>query len=211
MKSSKQFMFVLTTLAVILAVAAFLPGVIGAGDLEPPGPPNSTMSPLDQLPPTWSHILPASARFEVLEVPCFTNLCPHPPPIWGVLDKETGLVWQYSPYTSLMSWGTALAYCYQLEIEGRMGWRPPTIEELSSLIDRSQDHPALPSGHPFINVRLDYNYWSSTTLAGSLGQSSNYSRAWSALFSYGTVSNSYDKTEHNFIWCVRGGVGHDAY
>ncbi|MCC6542908.1 MAG: hypothetical protein IT392_00200 [Nitrospirae bacterium] len=31
-----------------------------------------------------------------------------------------------------------------------------------SLIDRSKYGPALPSGHPFINVQSSY-YWSSTT------------------------------------------------
>ena len=40
-----------------------------------------------------------------------------------------------------------------------------------SLVDRSQLNPALPSGHPFIDVQNDF-YWSATTTA------SDTARAW---------------------------------
>ena len=65
-----------------ISIGLFLPGLIGAGDLQPPGPPTTgTMKTMDQIPPTWSQILPSSERFELV--------------LGGeaVLDKETGLVW----------------------------------------------------------------------------------------------------------------------
>ena len=61
MQNRKQLMIVLTTLLVIMASAVSLPGVISAGDLEPPpeavdgsGNPVSTMKTLDQIRPTWT-------------------------------------------------------------------------------------------------------------------------------------------------------------
>ena len=49
MKNRKQLMFVLTTLAVILAMVVFLPSLISAGDLEPPGSPSPTMKTLGEV------------------------------------------------------------------------------------------------------------------------------------------------------------------
>jgi hypothetical protein len=40
-------------------------------------------------------------------------------------------------------------------------WRLPNINELESLVDCGRHNPALPSGHPFTDVRE--GYWSSTT------------------------------------------------
>lgn len=48
-----------------------------------------TMKTLDQIPPTWSHTMPAAQRFEVV----FDGE--------AVLDKETGLVWEQSPTVDL--------------------------------------------------------------------------------------------------------------
>ena len=80
-----------------------------------------------------------------------------------VLDKETGLIWARNAYLTgtTLTWGDALNYCRGLTLGDRMGWRLPTVEELSSLVDPSRTAPALPTGHPFINVM--YHYWSSST------------------------------------------------
>jgi hypothetical protein len=42
-----------------------------------------------------------------------------------------------------------------------MTWRLPTINELEALVDCATHSPALPSGHPFVDVQDIY--WSSTT------------------------------------------------
>jgi hypothetical protein len=60
--------------------------------------------------------------------------------------------------------------------------------------------PALPSGHPFINVQYYYTdcYWSSTTRASST------SYAWRVYMDEGDVGTYY-KTSDYYVWPVRGG------
>jgi hypothetical protein len=134
---------------------------------------------------TWSQILPAAERFVVVMGDA------------AVLDKETGLVWERDTVSSLRNWNDAIYYCYASNLGGRKGWRLPSVEELSSLIDPAQNNPALPAGHPFTNVHASY-YWSSTTYAGNPGG------AWSVGFSGGGV-NDYDKYDSLYVRCVRGG------
>ena len=170
-----------------LAVAAFIAGPAQAGSLEPSAAPGPTT----QIPPAWNQILPAADRFELVMGGA------------AVLDKETGLVWEQSPDTSTRIWTSAISHCYQRQVGGRKGWRLPTIEELASLVDTTQINPALPSGHPFVNVQLP-NYWSAATFADG----STF--AWVVAFGFGSV-NLNNKTGINYVWCVRGGHGHDAY
>ena len=141
--------------------------------------------------PPWHQILPAAERFQLV----MNNE--------AVLDRETGLVWDKSPDTGTYSWFAACANCYQREVGGRMGWRLPTIEELSSLVDPSTLNPALPTGHLFIGVQ-SHSYWSSTI---SPGLSS------SAFFRdlYGGNMDVGDKGVNRYWWCVRGGHGQGAY
>jgi len=118
-----------------------------------------------------------------------------------VLDTETGLVWERVPSTDLMYWDEACYYCWEKEVANRKGWRPPTIEELAALVDTDNSDPALPTGHPF--TVESYIYWSSTT-----------SPAWPDVayavdFNYGDLGES-DKENQTYVWCVRGGQGHDG-
>jgi len=143
------------------------------------------------IPPAWYQKLAASDRFQLVLDDA------------AVLDKETGLVWEKSPDTTTRTWVNAILYAYQKEVGGRKGWRLPTIEELASLVDTSvSGSPKLPSGHPFTNVQ-SHVYWSSTT------DVNNASYAWGVDFYDGFVG--YDgKSYNNYVWCVRGGHGHDA-
>ena len=137
--------------------------------------------------PTWHQILPAAQRFQLV----MNNE--------AVLDRETGLVWQRStvlPVDSL-SWSDAISACYQKNIGGRRGWKLPTIEELASLGDPTQTNPALPVGHPFLNVQSSY-YWSSTAYAG------DPAGAWVVSFYNGYVAY-YNKSNSLYVRCVRGG------
>ena len=77
------------------------------------------------------------------------------------------------------------------------------IEELLSLVDPSQSNPTLPPSHPFINLRVDTFYWSST-----LGMSSPPTYAWAYNFGNGDTSNTLKSTKQ-YAWLVRGGFGHD--
>jgi hypothetical protein len=121
----------------------------------------------------------------------------------AVFDKETGLVWERSPSPNKQGWEGAIVYSYSKTVVGRKAWRLPTIEELLSLVDPSQANPSLPSGHPFMNVRTDYFYWSST-----LGMTNPPTYAWGYNFGNGDTSNVL-KTNPAYTWLVRGWYGHD--
>jgi|RhiMetdeSRZDD1v2_1073273.scaffolds.fasta_scaffold721485_1 hypothetical protein len=147
---------------------------------------------LDDLPPTWSAILPAESRFKLV----MGNA--------AVLDRETGLVWEQSPDTTHFAWGDISfdLFCNDKAVGNRKGWRIPTIEELASLVDPSVPLPGrtLPSGHPFSNVQA--TYWSANTTL------SDTSSAWAVFFEDGAVSPA-KKFNGFFLWCVRGGQGID--
>jgi hypothetical protein len=188
------------SVVIIIAAALLLPVIIRAGSLEPSGAPAPTMKTLDEIPPTWSQKLPASERFELVLND------------EAVLDKETGLVWtRDANLTDAKPWYDAIKYCiaeypdWGLNIGGRLGWRLPTIEELQSLVDRSQSNPALPVGHPFINVSTTKSYWSSTT------DVIQPTAAHTVYFPDGTSIGAPKTSFNPEVWCVRGGQGLDAY
>lgn len=110
--------------------------------------------------PSWHQILPAANRFELV---MYVNILRG---YEAVLDRETGLVWQRNTSDAQYTWEGADAYCHQAEIGGRKGWRLPTVEELSTLIDPFRTNPCLPENHPFTNMKMS-GYWSSTTPVNS--------------------------------------------
>jgi hypothetical protein len=174
-----------------LVLVAAIGHLTAAGVEVHAAPQPSHQDILNQIPPAWSQILPAADRFQLVMGGA------------AVLDRETGLVWEKSPSTSTFSWLAALFHCYaDLEVGGRRGWRPPTIEELASLVDPTQSDPALPTGHPFTpaSALTNQTYWSATTNHGLAGE---------ALFVFlgaGHVG-SFFKSNTVFVWCVRGGQG----
>ena len=187
MKKQQKSMLVLAMITAFMAAALFLPGLVSAGDLEPSAAPGPTMKTLDEIPPSWHQILPASERFELVMGDA------------AVLDKETGLTWAKDANIAAgtKTWQAAMIYCRNLSIADRKGWRLPTVEELASLVDTSQSSPALPSGHPFDNVQSGH-YWSSTTYEGG----SPY--AWVVYMPNGYVVGG-DKGYGHYVWPVRGG------
>ena len=117
----------------------------------------------------------------------------------GVLDKNTGLVWEQSPLTTTHTWLLARFQCTSRTVGDKKGWRLPSVHELASLVDptNSGGNPDLPPGHPFIDVQLT-GYWSASTDAGFP------TVAWFVNFGSGDV-DTIDKTLFGFVWCVRGG------
>ncbi len=180
------------TLIVFLVLS--LSEITYSGNLDPSAPPGPTMKTLDQIPPTWSQILPGPARFELV--------------MGGeaVLDKETGLVWEKSPDTSKTDWSLAVGLCIGKIVGGRKGWRLPFIEELESLKDPAQFLPALSAGHPFVNVQLNIGngdaYWSATTEITN----SNLALVGQFITGLGPGFDNKSNLSH-FYWCVRGGHG----
>lgn len=91
-----------------------------------------------------------------------------------VTDNMTGLIWfENAGCAELTDWSTAVWACSKLGT-GDCGlndgsnagdWRLPNVRELQSLVDYGNSVPALPAGHPFINVNSHY-YWTGTTTPG---------------------------------------------
>lgn len=145
--------------------------------------------------PSWDQTLPAATRFIVL-----SNFNGE-----AVLDRETGLVWERSPSPFGATWVDARFVCTRKAIGNRRGWRLPALAELASLLDISVSppSPALPLGHPFLNVQLSI-YWSATTRAD------NPALAWDVILDNGNV-DSNSKLFTFLVWCVRGGMNAEAY
>jgi uncharacterized protein DUF1566 len=143
--------------------------------------------------PTWSSTF-TKGRFTVL--PAFGGA--------GVLDKETGLVWEQSPSTlNTFNWFTAVSHCNTSVIGGRAGWRLPSVQELGSILDSTQSNPALPAGNPFTNEQ-PAAYWAATSDA-----TDPLNKAWVINFSgNGNFATGNSKTATTaLVWCVRGGSG----
>ncbi|MFH2066759.1 MAG: DUF1566 domain-containing protein [Pseudomonadota bacterium] len=186
MNTNKRFFLLISLFAAYLV----FPGILFSGDLEPPGAPGSTMKTLDEIPPSWHQKLPVSERF----VSVMDNE--------AVLDKETGLVWaRNANLDGKKDWQDAINYCYQISIADRKGWRLPTIDELASIIDMSQNgEPKVPPG-VFINVQSAV-YWSSTIYEG------DSTHAWAVYMSGGSVVHMYERNLEKwtfYVWPVRGG------
>jgi len=150
--------------------------------------------------PSWNQTLSSSKRFIVL-----TNMNQE-----AVLDMETGLVWEKSPSTDNLSWYLAKSHCRVATTGNRKGWRVPTVEELSSLVDPSQANPALPAGHPFTLPTTDADYyWSASTYASDA--ITDGSNALAVRFDTGGTFYGSKSSSSWHSWCVRGGAGYDTY
>jgi hypothetical protein len=181
-------------LTVALGVAMVTAGLLGTSVAAQPGP-----DPFQQLFAKLDHILEAIGASEVdlrgvtqnwdkaLPAndpggPCPSNSSRFTCLSGGVAvrDNQTGLVWEQSPSTVAYTWnlgtnsqgslGSAREYCALKMTGGQMGWRLPSLQELTSLVDPSLNDNegtiTLPPGHPFTNIVGAFDgYWSSTTTA----------------------------------------------
>lgn len=141
----------------------------------------------------------AGARFQVLSD--FENE--------AVLDKETGLVWERVPETSVLSWPFVDNECLARFTGNRLGWRGPRIEELLSLMDPLNNLTGkLPTGHPFDIGEENRQFWSSTT-DNVLPATNDFAfvadfEPGGSFFPDPKISSAYR------AWCVRGGSGYDG-
>lgn len=113
-----------------------------------------------------------------------------------VTDNNTKLIWsKNADPCGWKVWWDAKSYCDGITLANHSNWRLPSISELKSLIDRKQFNPALPPGHPFMNVQSGL-YWSSTMYASSP------TYAWYVYMSRGVVSCA-SKDGGLYVWPVR--------
>ncbi len=138
-----------------------------------------------------------------------------------VTDQLSGLIWlKDAGCSAATQWSAALAAANQLA-SGACGlsdgssagqWRMPNANELESLVDVSQAHPAVSVASPFKNIDLVHAYWSSTTYTAAPAN------AMAIRFTDGRWINGADAgdgsfsntkaTSSNSLWAVRsGGVG----
>jgi hypothetical protein len=124
----------------------------------------------------------------------------------GVLDRETGLVWEKSPSEDSKIAASASFGCMAKVVGNRKGWRLPTIQEAMSLIDPSKQNFALlglPDGHPFTNIEFGMvapYYWTSTDSQFTTGYSYLVAFAGSGLNTGAARTLTLARA-----WCVRGG------
>jgi hypothetical protein len=121
----------------------------------------------------------------------------------AVLDRETGLVWERSPGVTPVLYNGARFLCSGTKVGNRMGWRLPTLHELTSLIDPSVSF--LPAGHPFSNVQ-PAEYWSVTANVLLPG----FGFVFEFFGTNEVFNRKRDTVEKAHVWCVRGGQGADA-
>ena len=118
-----------------------------------------------------------------------------------VLDRLTGLTWSRDalPAEFPMQWQEALDFIAGLNGRAWLGhrdWRLPNRRELRSLMSYQARMPALPTGHPFLNVFSGW-YWSSTTAAIAPNHAWYLHMEGARMF-YGGKDQSY------MVWPVRG-------
>ena len=118
----------------------------------------------------------------------------------AVLDRETQLVWVRAPRNQLRTFLGAFNSCYATEIGGRLGWRLPTMPEVTSLLDRTQISPPLPPGHPFDVSALTRDVWTASSVQGT-------DQAYTQDVRNDGFLGSFAKTGLRNYWCVRGGGG----
>ncbi len=219
----------LTTFSILIALVTFSATLALAGDLEPPSGPAPSMKTLQQIWDKLESIentccsgggdasIPKTGQttsYGDRDDGALQQGVAWPDPRFTdngdgtVTDNLTNLVWlKDANCFGTQTWTIALAAANGLAddacglSDGSVAgdWWLPNRRELFSLVDDSQDSPALPSDHLFINVQ-SATYWSSTALAGIS------THAWAIYLVLGDM-NYIPKTENqkNYVWPVRAG------
>lgn len=117
-----------------------------------------------------------------------------------VTDLLTGLMWtrDANPGDFPMDWPEAHEFISRMNRNREHGfddWRLPDRRELRSLISHQTRNPALPEGHPFVNVFPGW-YWSATSAA------INDSFAWYVHMEGGRTFYGA-KNQYYLAWPVR--------
>jgi hypothetical protein len=121
-----------------------------------------------------------------------------------VVDHLTHLIWSRdaNPAEYPLTWSEALQFVASLCLQNYLGvddWRLPNRRELRSLISHQTKKPALPDGHPFVNVFLGW-YWTATTAA------INPAYAWYLHMEGGRMFYG-GKSQPFLVWPVSGASG----
>jgi len=124
-----------------------------------------------------------------------------------VTDNNTGLMWTRSanPAGTLNTWSPAATYCKSLRFPAPPDflsyndWKLPIIADLRSLIVGREHHPALPPGHPFVDVPATGAYW---TYPCKRHTDKSQCYSYGGLITTGLFERYYQDATL-FAWCVR--------
>ena len=121
-----------------------------------------------------------------------------------ITDNLTGLMWTKDADIAKQATNQpSLNYFSNTRPGGYGDWRLPSIYELESLVDVSRANPALPSEHPFFNVRGANRYvyyWTSTNVSDSQHREAAAAVDFSDGAVYWLLKNDY---YYGYIWGVR--------
>jgi hypothetical protein len=137
-----------------------------------------------------------------------------------VLDRETGLLWvrDQTRGTGLPTFGFEFAFpnavdkALNVVLQGRKGFRLPTVDELASLLYfATGPGDRLPPGHPFVAVKTgdDDWYWSCTPDLSREGNvfCVNFARGEIASKALRDAQGHYTSPHYHYLWPVRIGRG----
>jgi hypothetical protein len=112
-------------------------------------------------------------------------------------DDKTGLVWQDNQdvIQNEMKYDDAKKYCQKLILDGFEDWRLPTLREIYTIVDLTQDRPALKNG---FEVRKGERFWTVTPYIENPEK-----EAWLISMTYGEAE-PYRKERAYSVRCVRG-------
>ncbi len=127
-----------------------------------------------------------------------------------ITDTATGLMWAKNgrpvDFFSSMSYHEAMEKIENYNLAKHNDWRMPSLEELLSIVDPSNERPAIVEPSPFVNMVLKVPYWTSTgfdfTNPNDCTKKICPFRSWVIRFFYGTAFNLRHK-ELAYILPVR--------
>jgi len=114
-----------------------------------------------------------------------------------VTDTSSSLIWQQATAPNTYNWDQAISYCSGLSLAGYTDWRLPTLDELRTLVDSTQNDPPK-INHMFFPGTVSSFYWSSITYAYST------TSAWGVNFLYGNDLMP-NKSNSLYVRAVRRG------
>jgi len=220
MKTGQRMWWVWVALASVLLTFAFLGGcsLLGIDDGEAPPDDGLLGEPISSIAPVPMTGQAQSYDFGHVDDGGLRNGVAWPSPRFAdngdgtVTDHLTGLVWlKDGDCLGTAFWETSLQIvsefnrgkecgCEEYGAGSHTDWRLPNVRELFSLIDFSRwssyPDPMLPAQHPFVDVRRDV-YWTSTS-TGLTGPGFHVS------FVNGLVGVDAKMHSHR-VWAVRGG------
>jgi hypothetical protein len=129
------------------------------------------------------------------------------------IDPSTGLMWAGKDNGAAVTWHQAASYCGKLRLAGHSDWRLATLDELATLVDKSDLAPERVGNMEIIYINLGRHVRGGLSLTGNPWSSNReidrfghpYGPGW--FFDFSTSKPSYDLQDFRntkYALCVRG-------